>query len=267
MICLVALGVALLPTGCGTSFAGVRAAASPSPTITGLSSAAAADGGAALNLTIGGTNFTPAATASWNATPLTTTYVRATQVTAVVPASLSATAGTVAVSVRTAAGAASVIASTTGGASPEVALVVPPPPTISTLSPTSATAGGATFTLTINGANFTSDATANWGATALTTTYVSATKLTAAIPASLIATAGTASITVTNVNGSSSDATFTIKPPLPTVTSLSPRFGCGRGGSLYADGEWHKLSARKPGQRGEMEQYRADDNLRQFHTT
>jgi len=222
MLCLVALGVALLPTGCGTSSAVVRSVTSAAPTITGLSSTAATDGSAALNLTISGTNFTSAATASWNATPLATTYVRATQVTTVVPTSLAATAGTATVSVSTAAGTATATASTTGGASPEIALAVPPSPTISTLSPTSATAGGTDFTLTINGANFTSDATANWGATALTTAYVSATKLTAAVPTSLIATAGTASITVTNVNGSSSEATFTIKPPLPTAASLSP---------------------------------------------
>ena len=221
MLCLVALGVALLPTGCGISSAIVRPVTSLSPTITGLSSTAATDGSAALNLTINGTNFTSAATARWNATPLATTYVRATQVTAVVPTGLAATAGTAAVSVSTAAGTATATASTTGGASPEIALLVTSP-SITILSPTSATAGGAAFTLTINGANFTSAATANWGATALTTTYVSATKLTAAVPASLIATAGTASITVTNVNGSSSDATFTIKPLPPTVTSLSP---------------------------------------------
>jgi hypothetical protein len=222
MICLIALGVALLPTGCGTSFAGVRAVGSLSPTITGLSSTAAADGSAALNLTIGGTNFTPGATANWNATPLTTTYVRATQLAAIVPASLVATAGTASVSVRTAAGTASVSASTTGGVSPEIELTVPSSPTISAISPTSATAGGAAFTLTINGANFTSDATANWGATALTTTYVSAAELTAAVPASLIATAGTANIMVANVDGNSLDATFTIKPPSPTISTISP---------------------------------------------
>jgi hypothetical protein len=200
----------------------MRSVTSAAPTITGLSSTAATDGSAAMKLTIGGTNFTPAATASWNATPLATTYVRATQVTAIVPDSLVATAGTASVSVSTAAGTAAATATTTGGSSPEIALVVSPSPAITTLSPTSATAGAADFTLTINGANFTADATVNWGATALTTTCVSATKLTAAVPASLIATAGTASITVTNVNGSSSDATFTIKPPLPTVTSLTP---------------------------------------------
>ena len=100
MLCLVALGVALLPTGCGTSSAVVRSVTSAAPTITGLSSTAATDGSAALNLTISGTNFTSAATASWNATPLATTYVRATQVTAVVPTSLAATAGTATVTVK-----------------------------------------------------------------------------------------------------------------------------------------------------------------------
>ena len=92
MLCLVALGVALLPTGCGISSAIVRPVTSLSPTITGLSSTAATDGSAALNLTINGTNFTSAATARWNATPLATTYVRATQVTAVVPTGLAAVA-------------------------------------------------------------------------------------------------------------------------------------------------------------------------------
>ncbi len=43
-------------------------------------------------------------------------------------------------------------------------------PSISSLSPSSATAGGAAFTLTINGTNFTSAAAVNWGTTALATT-------------------------------------------------------------------------------------------------
>jgi len=84
-------------------------------------------------------------------------------------------------------------------------------PTITTLSPSPATAGGAVSSLTINGTNFTPAAAAKWGSTALTTTYVSATKLTAAVPASLIATAGTAKVTVTTTGGTSAAATFSIK--------------------------------------------------------
>jgi hypothetical protein len=83
-------------------------------------------------------------------------------------------------------------------------------PTIKPLSPNSAKAGGAAFTLTITGTNFHSGAVAKWNRTELTTTYVSATKLTAAVPKGLIATEGKASVTVTTAAGTSAPATFTI---------------------------------------------------------
>ncbi len=222
MLCFAALGVAFSLMGCGGSF-GVAPAANPLlPAITSLGPVSPASNGAAFGMTINGANFTPASTTSWAATPLATTYISAAQLTVTVPANLVATAGTAQVTVSTAAGAASVTVSTTGGTSPQVALVVTAPPSISSLSPASAVAGGAAFTLTINGTNFTSTATASWGATPLATTYISASKLTAAVPASLIAAAGAASVTVTTASGTSCGATFTIKPPLPTITSLSP---------------------------------------------
>jgi len=106
-------------------------------------------------------------------------------------------------------------------------------PTITSLSPSSASAGGAAFTLTVNGTNFVSGATVNWGGSALTTTYVSATELTAAVPASLIETAGTASVTVTTSGGTSSAATFTINPSQElTISSLSPS-SASAGGAAF----------------------------------
>lgn len=66
------------------------------------------------------------------------------------------------------------------------------------LVPTSVAPGGAQFTLTVNGTGFVSGATVNWNRAALTTTFVSSSRLTATVPAAKIATAGTASITVTN---------------------------------------------------------------------
>lgn len=72
-------------------------------------------------------------------------------------------------------------------------------PTITQLNPDSATAGGAAFTLTVNGSNFGTKAVVNWNGTAQNaTTYVSGTQLTVAIPASLIMNSGTVQITVTN---------------------------------------------------------------------
>jgi hypothetical protein len=66
------------------------------------------------------------------------------------------------------------------------------------LAPASAAPGGAAFTLTVNGSGFVSGATVNWNGSARTTTVVSSSQLTAAITAADIASAGTATITVTN---------------------------------------------------------------------
>src|SRR5207249_4847631 len=106
-------------------------------------------------------------------------------------------------------------------------------PTISSLNPTCAAAGGPQFTLTVNGTNFVSGSTVNWNGSALATAFVSATQLTATVPAALIATAGTASITVVTPCGGTSNAqTFTIAAT-PVITS--PLTACGAGGSPLSD--------------------------------
>ena len=104
-----------------------------------------------------------------------------------------------------------------GGGSTSVGNQPPPPPTIptiTTLSPNTTVAGGAAFTLTINGTNFVAASKVHFGASAPATTFVSSTQLTAAIPASSIASTGTAVVSVTNPSpggGTSSGAlNFTI---------------------------------------------------------
>ncbi|HLV82044.1 MAG TPA: IPT/TIG domain-containing protein, partial [Chthonomonadaceae bacterium] len=102
-----------------------------------------------------------------------------------------------------------------------------PVPAISNISPASATAGGASFTLTVVGSKFVSSSTVNWNGTALMTTYVSASKLTASVPAAAIATAGTASVTVVNPapgGGTSNVVSFTIHSSgtAPVLSSISP---------------------------------------------
>jgi uncharacterized protein (TIGR03437 family) len=98
----------------------------------------------------------------------------------------------------------------------------PPPPAaaaIASLSPTSATVGGTAFTLTVNGSAFANGASVHWNSTALTTTFVSATQLTAQVPASLIAAPGTVAITVLNPGAAASNSiAFTIGPPQPACT-------------------------------------------------
>jgi uncharacterized repeat protein (TIGR03803 family) len=90
--------------------------------------------------------------------------------------------------------------------------LVPSTPTVISISPTSAIAGGAGFTLTVNGTNFVSGSTVNLNGNARATTFVSAAQLTAAILASDIATAGTFNVTVINPGGGTSHAvTFTVR--------------------------------------------------------
>ena len=66
------------------------------------------------------------------------------------------------------------------------------------LVPASIAPGGPSFTLTVNGTGFVSGASINWNGSPLSTTFVSTSQLTASVPAANIASAGTATITVTN---------------------------------------------------------------------
>ncbi len=89
-----------------------------------------------------------------------------------------------------------------------------PAPTLTSMAPTTVNAGGGAVTLTLTGTGFVSASQVKWnGSTNLTTTYVSATSLKASVPASLVATAGAATITVFNpgpAGGSSSGLTLNI---------------------------------------------------------
>ena len=91
-------------------------------------------------------------------------------------------------------------------------------PTLTSLAPNSAAVGGPAFTLTVNGDGFVSGSVVRWNGTARTTTFVSASRLTAAIPASDLVTAGFRQVTVLNPGGASSNIlsfpvnAFTVSP-------------------------------------------------------
>jgi hypothetical protein len=100
-----------------------------------------------------------------------------------------------------------------------------PAPVLTSVSPNTAVAGGAGFTLTATGTGFVARSALHWNGAARTTTFVSGTQLTAAIPASDISSVGTAQVTVvspTPGGGTSSPVSFTIGNPVPVVSSLSP---------------------------------------------
>ncbi len=103
----------------------------------------------------------------------------------------------------------------------------PVAPTITLLSRSTATAGSAAFTLTVNGTGFIPSSVLNFNGSARTGAYVSATQLTTAIQASDIASEGASLVTVANpepFGGVSGAAIFTVTAPVsaPTSTSLLP---------------------------------------------
>jgi len=103
-------------------------------------------------------------------------------------------------------------------------------PTITSIAPTSATAGGAGFTLTVTGTNFVNGAsTVTWNGADRPTTFVSATELTATISAADIAAAGTANVAVTTTGAASPSNTviFTINAAATPSLSATTLTGFG----------------------------------------
>jgi len=102
-----------------------------------------------------------------------------------------------------------------------------PIPTTTSINPSSATAGGAGFSLTVNGTNFVNGvSTVRWNGSDRTTAFVSSTELTATINAADIAAAGSATVTVLNTGNptESNGQTFTINAggtPLITVSTTA----------------------------------------------
>jgi len=99
-----------------------------------------------------------------------------------------------------------------------------PTPTTTSISPSSKIVGDTLFTMTVNGTNFVSTSVVNFNGSARTTTFVSATQLTATIPASDMTVAGTFNITVVNPapgGGTSNAQVFTVVTPVIPVSSFN----------------------------------------------
>ena len=197
-------------------------ATNPVPSVSSLSPASAAAGSTAVTLAVSGSDFVASSAVDWDGSALATTYVSASQLTALIPASELTTTGSASVTV---------VNPTPGGGTLNAATftitATNPVPSVSSLSPASAAAGSTAVTLAVSGSDFVASSAVDWDGSALATTYVSASQLTALIPASELTTTGSASVTVVNPTpggGTSNAATFTITAtnPVPSVTSLSP---------------------------------------------
>jgi hypothetical protein len=207
--------------GGGTSASQTLTVNNPLPKVSSISPTSAAAGSGQFTLTVNGSNFVSCSAIQWNGTVLTTKFVSAAQLTATIPASDLASSGTADVTVFSPKPGG-------GSSSPTQAFTIGPfpVPVVTSIQPTSATAGAAVFTLTINGSKFVQSSTVDWNGIALNTTYVSSTQLTAAVPASDIVTAGYDTVTVVNPSPgggpSNPGQTFTVNNPIPKSTSMSP---------------------------------------------
>ena len=97
-----------------------------------------------------------------------------------------------------------------------------PLPAVTSLSPSTIPAGGAPFTLNVNGSGFVSASSVRWNGSPRPTTFVSATQVQAAITATDVASGGTASVTVfspTPGGGTSSSLNFSITAPTALTVS------------------------------------------------
>jgi hypothetical protein len=207
---------------------------SSTPKITLLTPSTGVPGSGSFILSVRGENFLPTATLQWNGSNRTVLSSTPTDLEVLILASDIATAGTAPVTVNNDDGSPVSNALTFTIGTPN------PLPVIALLSPSSAVAGGAAFTLTVNGSSFVTGSVVQWNGANKTTTVVSSTQLTATITAADITAAGTALVTVSNPpmgGGVSNPLLFAINTPnlpnpLPAISSMWPAIG-GAGGPAF----------------------------------
>ena len=202
------------------------------PTLSGMSPTSATAGTGPITLSVTGSSFGASSVVQVNGSARTTTFVSSTQLTATLTAADLANAGLLSITVTTPS------VGTSGSLTFTVNNGVP---SLSSLSPAGALVGSSGFTLTVNGGNFVSTSVVQVNGSARTTTFVSATRVTAAIPSSDLTTAGNLAITVSNPapgGGTSTALNLAVNNPVPVITSVSPNpvIAAGSGFTLTVNG-------------------------------
>ncbi len=117
-------------------------------------------------------------------------------------------------------------------------LSLAPAPSVASISPSTATRGGAALSLTVDGANFLPTSTVEWNGNAQATSFVSPTELIAQLTADDIAVAQTYKVTVVNPSPGGGTSAFlpfnvpcVIAPPTVASNQAATRLG-----AYYFDG-------------------------------
>jgi 6-phosphogluconolactonase (cycloisomerase 2 family) len=226
--------------GGGASAAQVFTVENPAPTLVTRSPESVLAGSADLVLTLTGTGFVPGSVVRWNGSDRATTFVSATELRATIPAGDLATASLAQLTVFSPAPGG-------GASSPLDFSVNNPVPTLASITPTSATAGGSTpLSLEVVGSHFVPTSVVLWNGQARPTTFSSATRLLATIPTSDLASAGeTPQVRVFNPGpggGTSRAKVFTVGP-VPRVAVVS-NYGDGTISSFLVNNDTGQLYPR-----------------------
>lgn len=139
-----------------------------------------------------------------------------------------------------------------GAPDTSVGTLLNPVPTVTALSPLTATAGTTAVGLTITGRDFIGSPTVYWNGSALPTTLVSSTELSAQIPVSDLASVSQAMITVSNAGSTSlaSNAVpFSVNSAPPTGTAIAV-YGTG-GNDLVWDANTARIYVSEPSVQGD----------------
>ncbi len=175
-----------------------------------FSPASAKAGGTDFTLTVNGNNFVANDAVTWNGSVRTTTFVNSNQLTAAIMSSDIANAGSGSVAVYTPG-------FVVGSPSTNFPITGPnnPTPSLSSLSPSSASAGSSDLEVLLSGGGFAQSSVAEWDGEPLATSFVSSGQLWVLIPAADLTTSGTsATIDVTTPapgGGTSKTVTFKVK--------------------------------------------------------
>jgi hypothetical protein len=180
-------------------------------TIASLDPTSAAAGGPDFMITVNGTGFSTNDIVVWNGSPRVTVIapMNSTVATAQITRNDIASVGTASVAVAL----PNQVVATPSLSFPITGPSNNPSPSLSSLSPNSATHGAGDFEMRLGGSGFGANAFIEWNGTFVATSFIGPSQLVAYIPAALVATAGSASVTVTNPapgGGTSSAVMFTV---------------------------------------------------------
>ena len=156
-------------------------------------------------ITVDGYGYWPTSVVKWNGSNRPTTFVSADRLTAQLTTADMATAGTFPVTLVSGAGEVSNALNFVVMAIGQLSL--------GTVQPMNVAAGGPAYTMVVTGTGFTTQSTVNWKSAALPTSYVSQTQLLATVPATDIATPGTAQVTVSTGGTTTSSLQVSINAP------------------------------------------------------